>query len=73
MAGLVALAREIADGVRGRFGVTLEPEPGVRGGCVVRLPVAWPMRPTATAPRALAGAACSPASPPSRSSLLPSS
>ena len=26
-AGLVALAREIADGVRGRFGVALEPEP----------------------------------------------
>jgi UDP-N-acetylmuramate dehydrogenase len=25
--GLVALAREIADGVRGRFGVTLDPEP----------------------------------------------
>ena len=26
-AGLVALAREIAGGVRGRFGVALEPEP----------------------------------------------
>ena len=34
-AGLVALAREIAAGVRGRFGVVLEPEPVLMG-------VAWP-------------------------------
>ena len=33
-AGLVALAREIAAGVRGRFGVALEPEPVLMG-------VAW--------------------------------